>query len=106
MKPATRPLPGLGAVAAGLTVLILASWQVPGLCAQQKVAPAGEGTHLFRRIFDDALVDLKALTSPEELLDDPEHTILIVLGETSALKRLPLPLDEFVKIGGAALVAT
>jgi len=42
----------------------------------------------------------------DQLSAQPENTLLIVLGKTDVLDSLPISLDEFLRRGGAALVAT
>jgi hypothetical protein len=64
-------------------------------------AAVREGTHAFRIV----LQGLKPLGSVAEL-NDPARTIVIVLGETAPLADLPDGLEEFVRRGGAVLVAT
>jgi hypothetical protein len=80
--------------------------------AQGEVLPAGDGSHLFRRIVNDAINlqpdsnNLQALESLDQLSEQPENTLLIVLGKTDVLDRLPFLLDDFLRLGGAALIAT
>src|SRR5262249_13121960 len=72
-----------------------------------RVTAFRRGTHAFRRTLYDTLGgEVTALTKPEELQQDPSHTLLIVLGETDVLEKLPGGLKRFVERGGAALVAT
>jgi hypothetical protein len=63
-----------------------------------------EGTHLFRRMLHD--LKFKPLENFQELQANPSKSILVVLGETSALTRLPGGLKNFVRRGGALLLAT
>jgi hypothetical protein len=80
---------------------------LPRACAQNEPIPFRQGTHAFRRILYD-LVGGKVtpLSRPEQLAKDPAHTLLIVLGETEILERIPDRLYQFILRGGAALVAT
>jgi hypothetical protein len=72
----------------------------------------GDGTHAFRLILNK--LDPVILTAPEQLRDDPEHSLLIVLGDTRLLERVDQLghrfrggwLQQFVRNGGAVLVAT
>jgi hypothetical protein len=76
----------------------------PAAPAQQERLPIEEGTHLFRRVLHD--LGLEPLENLEQLTDAPENKLLIILGETDVLDRLPEPLEEFVNRGGALLLAT
>jgi hypothetical protein len=51
-------------------------------------------------------MELQPLESAQHLGHDPERQLLIVLGDLEILDRLPLGLDEFVRRGGSALIAT
>ena len=62
-----------------------------------------QGTHFFRRLLSDR--DLRPLQDMSELREEPEKKILIVLGETEKLRR-GFDLEEFVRRGGAVLLAT
>jgi hypothetical protein len=76
----------------------------PRALAQAERIPFREGTHAFRRILFDQKI--QPLGSVEELAEDRHHTLLIVLGETDVLGRIPEGLAGFLRAGGAALVAT
>jgi hypothetical protein len=94
----------LASVATGLVALALVHLTLPAVTAQQLVKPPGDGTHMFRRILNESIPELRPLSSLDQLMEQPEHTLLIVLGETGAISELDL--DGFVKQGGAALIAT
>ncbi len=85
-----------------LTLLGLLGLTAPA-AAQTDATPFGQGTHAFRRI----LFDLKRepLQGVAEL-DDPPHTLLIVLGDTTVLDEVPGGLKNFLQRGGAVLLAT
>jgi hypothetical protein len=93
----TRPAACLLAVAALLGPAAGARAQTPGV-------PFGQGTHAFRRILFD--LKMEPLSRPGELGWNPRHTLLIVLGETDVLDRVPGGLPDFLEQGGAALIAT
>jgi hypothetical protein len=91
---------------------------VLGLAAVLAAAPAApaqpprsqflEGTHAFRRILYDA-AGRKLTPLKEREASDPGHTLIVVLGDSRPLDALePHPgwLREFVRHGGALLVAT
>jgi hypothetical protein len=68
-----------------------------------------EGTHVLRRILFDH--DFRALERYEELAEEPDKTLLVVLGDLDrALARVkadvPGGLETFVHRGGAALLAS
>jgi hypothetical protein len=98
MKPAVRR--ALLTTALGLTALAAQ----PAAHAQDATRAFAEGSHVFRRILFDA--DCTPLKDFKDVADDPTHTILIVLGETRCLARLPLGVDQFVQRGGALLLAS
>ncbi len=75
-----------------------------GGLAQPKHVPFGQDSHAFRYILDEHR--LTPLTNWEELTQDPPSGILIVLGETKVLEQIPNGLENFVRQGGAVLVAT
>jgi hypothetical protein len=81
---------------------------LPGAVNAQSIPreaiPLANGTHLFRRVLQDYSVT--PLQEKDELAADPQKSILIVLGELGDLDKLPLPLEEFIRRGGAALIAT
>jgi hypothetical protein len=62
------------------------------------------GTHVFRRIlYEDGFEPVEGF---EGLKRRPDQAILIVLGDTGPLSLVPGGLEEFVRKGGAALIAT
>src|SRR5262249_11728586 len=81
----------------------------PPVAAQEGV-PFGQGTHAFRRIlFELGLtpVDQRGQGGPNlRTLPDPAHTLVIVLGDTTLVSRDPAALEDFLKHGGAVLLAT
>jgi hypothetical protein len=95
---------GLTGPAVGLLTLAALLGPAPGAGAEPPRVPFGQGTHAFSRILHD--LQMEPLSGPEELRRDPRHTLLIVLGETDVLDRVPGGLREFLERGGAALVAT
>jgi hypothetical protein len=100
MKPPACRLPRFAGLAAALAVLAVLT-ALPGANAQESSALA-QGSHLFRHILHKQ--DLKPATDLDLLKSDPEHTILIVLGQTEVLNEIDLP--AFIRRGGAALIAT
>jgi hypothetical protein len=80
---------------------------LPRACAQAEPVPFRQGTHAFRRILYDLVGgDNLQPIEASQLGKDPAHTLLIVLGETAVLDRVPDGLFQFIMRGGAALVAT
>jgi hypothetical protein len=64
-----------------------------------------EGMHLFRRILHDK--GCESLGSFRELAEtSPEQCILIVLGDADQIRNVADKLSDFVRKGGAALVAS
>src|SRR5438067_9996843 len=100
------PLRLLGALALGAAFLGAAP--PPGRAQEEDVAERRHalfaGTHVFRRILFEygfePQKDFKALKSR------PDQVILIVLGDTGRLTEVPGGLEDFVRKGGAALIAT
>ena len=90
--------------AAGLLAVAALLGSAPVALAQTGRVPFGQGTHAFRRILFD--LNMEPLAGPAELSQDPTHTLLIVLGETDVLDRVPGGLRQFLEEGGAALIAT
>src|SRR5262245_53271611 len=72
--------------------------------AQTSRLPFPHGTDIFRRLLHEA--NIAPITDPERLGTDPEKKMLIVLGRTQILDELPLKVEDFVRRGGALLVAT
>jgi hypothetical protein len=95
---------GLTRAAACLLAVAALLAPAPGARAQSSGVPFGQGTHAFRRILFD--LKMAPLSRPEELGRDPRHTLLIVLGETDVLDRVPNGLHRFLNQGGSALIAT
>lgn len=67
-------------------------------------APIELDNHAFRLVLGQA--GLEPLDSVRRVAIDPERTIVIVFGETSILDNISTGLEEFVRAGGAVLVAT
>jgi hypothetical protein len=108
MNRSSRRWPGPACLPLTLLAALVGPSFLPSAHAQpDRVTAFRQGTHAFRRTLYDALGgEVTALTRPEELQQDPGHTLLIVLGETEVLERIPGGLQRFVEQGGAALVAT
>jgi hypothetical protein len=62
------------------------------------------GTHVFRRVLFD--IQFEPLGRFEDLADNPRDTVLVVLGDTRCLLNVPGGLWNYVRAGGAVLVAT
>lgn len=104
-RPGWRPSLVLTAASLFLTA-------VPAAPAQQKPpSPAFlNGTEVFRRILFDAGKDafpngFQPLDAFGKL-DDPAHSILIVLGDANRLTEVPGGLENFVEQGGVLFLAT
>ncbi|MBY0524925.1 MAG: hypothetical protein K2R98_16085 [Gemmataceae bacterium] len=73
-----------------------------------KQAPFGEGSHCFRAILNK--MELKPILSEaefrKEARDNPDRVIVIVLGKTGFLNRVPDGLETFLTRGGAVMVAS
>ena len=89
----------------------LVSWCLVGLGlqigssdlqAQTGGIPTPRGTDIFRRLLYEAGVS--PLKNVRDVENEPEKKVLIVLGETDVLD--PISLRDFVRRGGAALIAT
>ena len=90
-----------------LAACLLAAWLLAGACpaaAQSEQDLWRQGTQAFRLVLHN--LGFRPLLSPREALAQPERTIVIVLGETELLDRLPGGPAQFVEQGGAVLVAT
>jgi hypothetical protein len=103
MRIRARRLPS--SVRLGLCVLCVHLFSALSCLAQgqQFSFSFAQGTHFFRRVLADR--DLRPLHDLEQLQEEPEKKILIVLGETEKLQR-GFDLEEFVRRGGAVLLAT
>jgi len=78
-----------------------------GSCVHAEEEPPAEyikHTHVFRLILQHAshLKFVDSLTKN----DDPQHCVIVVLGDPSGLERIPGGLDRFLRMGGALLFAT
>lgn len=112
MKPAVQsssPLSPLGGRGGRYWVTLwmafgLAALAAPPARAQDAKRAFAEGSHVFRRILFDA--DCTPLKDFHELGEDPAHSILIVLGDTHSLAQVPRGVDQFVRRGGALLLAS
>lgn len=92
---------------AALTACLLAGLllvEAPRVVAQSESVHWRHGTQALRVILKN--LEFKPLNSLEEIQDDPGQTVLIVLGETEVLDRIPGGLKHFLSAGGAVLVAT
>jgi hypothetical protein len=76
----------------------------PAVRAQKQPQRFAEGMHVLRRILYD--LNVKQALESFAQLNDPEHTILIVLGEMNPLVDIPGSLKGFVEKGGAVLLAS
>jgi hypothetical protein len=84
-----------------LLAALLAAWPLSAPAQDGKPLPF-YGTHAFRRLLHN--LGMKPLARFGDL-DDPAHTLLIVLGE-GALEGPPDALETFLEKGGAALIAS
>jgi hypothetical protein len=79
-----------------------------GILGAQDAPPSREiarGSQVFRHVLHE--MNLQPLQTCEQLAEDPAHNLLIVLGETAVLHSLlPVRLEDFVRSGGSALIAT
>jgi hypothetical protein len=60
--------------------------------------------HFFRYILEQ--LQIQALDNLADAAGDPEHTILIVFGPAGSLNQVPSGVVQFIKSGGAVLIAT
>jgi len=74
---------------------------VPG---QETRSAFATGTHVFRRTLHEAKV--RPLPNLGQLAGSEERKLLIVLGDTDVLDKASFDLDNWVRRGGAALIAT
>src|SRR3954453_3115871 len=88
-------------LAAGLLVLLVLVTPAPVRAEQQKFS---FGTHALRRMLYET--KFKALEDWGDLRNDPSHTLLVVLGGSGTLGRMPEGLQAFLRQGGAVLLAT
>src|SRR5205814_6732801 len=103
MKRGVSRRSGIACLALCLVAGSVAPFTPPAASAQTPRVPVEQDTHLLRYILGKA--NLTALDSAGEGAD-PARTIVIVLGKTDALDQLLPSANEFVKQGGAILVAT
>jgi hypothetical protein len=66
--------------------------------------PFGQGTHAFRAVFK--VLGAKPLEKFEQLFDQPAGKLLVVLGDTQFLDPELTKVKNFIKDGGAVLIAT
>src|SRR5262245_38840377 len=92
-----------GALSAGLLVLIVLAMPAP-VRAQDEQEKFRLGTHALRIAFHQN--KFKALDNWSDLGNQPRHTLLVVLGGSLSLDRIPGGLQTFVRRGGAVLLAT
>ncbi len=62
------------------------------------------GTQAFRYILNQR--HFKPVLSADDAVREPQHTLIVVFGDTSVLDALPVRVADFVKDGGAVLIAT
>jgi hypothetical protein len=80
---------------------------LPPASAQPPRRPFGQGTHALRNLMKDPQWGLKPITEAafqQVRLDAPSSLLLIILGEAN--HPLLTDVDQFVRRGGAALIAT
>jgi hypothetical protein len=80
------------------------AFALPEAAAQQISPQWLEGMHAFRRILYER--QFTPVTSIDQLMSDPAHGVLIVLGDTEVLDSVPDGISRFVEQGGALLVAS
>ncbi|HZT83144.1 MAG TPA: hypothetical protein VFA26_23145, partial [Gemmataceae bacterium] len=76
----------------------------PAASPADLAVPFGQQTHAFRYVLND--LRFQPVKDVGELARDPDTAILIVFGDVAVLDRVPGGLGNFVKNGGALLVAT
>jgi hypothetical protein len=91
---------------AGLTLAVLgfASFWPSLALAQRSDIPFTRDNHFFRFLLEQ--LQVQALGNLTDAAQDPEHTVLIVFGPTATLNQLPSGLVQFIRSGGAVLIAT
>jgi hypothetical protein len=77
---------------------------LPDAAAQQISPQWLEGMHAFRRILYER--QFTPVHSMQELQSDPQHGMLVVLGDTDVVDSVPGGIIQFVEQGGALLVAS
>src|SRR5262245_66299983 len=91
----------------GLLLVPLILVAVPVVPERESV-PFGQGMHVFRALLK--VLGVEPLKDFDQLLDKPANTVLVVLGHTDRLDRWLTEghslTDEFLKRGGAVLIAT
>lgn len=106
MSTATRSrLAALGS----LVLTMAALGTAPAQEADKKGPPFGEGTHAFRAILNK--LKLEPIASETQFRNEVRdgnagQIILIVLGDTRAIQRVPDGLGSFLEGGGAVLIAS
>jgi hypothetical protein len=84
-------------------------WSAPVVAQPPPRVPFGQGTHALRHILHKA--NLRPLTSQTELrqaleVGAEDAVLVIALGQASLLARFPGGIEDFIRRGGALLMAT
>lgn len=90
-----------------LLLLVLwagAAFLTAGPAPAQGHKPFSQDDHAFRFLLYG--FHFKPLASVNDLQEEPEHTVLIVCGETDVLGDVPGGLQNFIERGGSVLIAT
>src|SRR5262249_36203228 len=76
----------------------------PLAAAQRSDIPFSNDNHFFRFLLEQ--LQVQALGTLSEIAQDPEHTVLIVFGAAGSPNQVPPNVVDFIKAGGAVLIAT
>lgn len=91
-----------------LAVLAASSaWQAPDLdlLRQPMMSAYRQGTNAFRRVLQRAGYTEPA-SSLVEVVEDPDNSLLVVLGDATFLNRNHEAFSQFIQKGGSVLIAT
>jgi hypothetical protein len=91
-------------VGLALAVLGFASLWPSRAGAQSSGIPFTNDNHFFRFLLEQ--LQVQALDNLADAALDPEHTILIVFGPAGSLNQVPSGVVQFIRSGGAVLLAT
>jgi hypothetical protein len=91
-------------VGLALAVLGFTSLWPPLAAAQRSEIPFSHDNHFFRFLLEQ--LQVQALDNLADAAQDPEHTVLIVFGAARSPNQVPSGLVEFIRSGGAVLIAT